>query len=975
MPPPIKLTLLRLLLITSFLLTLCLSIIFLFPAKAIQYFTSKSTDIILRTTKAPASEIDIVIVEIDESSLAKHGQWPWPRDLFAELLKIIQEAGAASVGIDIIFPERDRSSPRIQQESLAADFVSPDDISAFSIEPFDHDLILAKSLANGPYTLGYEFLFDLRSQVPHIECPVPPVTVSRITRINRPNPDVNFHRAGGVLCNYLPLTKAARSAGFLNGTPDDDGILRRLPLLMHYGAELYPSFVLAILMQFHDLQTLILDNDNAHLPSLSLAGRHVPLDSQGNILLGPPSLSPPNRFSAADILAKTIHPNALRQKIVLIGSTAQGLSQGYPTPYSSSETLLNLHAAAIHALAGKTQTVRPPTLPFYEAALSLLLSLILALLSARWPAVWSVGFCLVATVAGCIGAQMLLQFTGLLFSPLLPSVSVILNCFLLITLKFRYFQLQAKSEKNDALLLLKSSESNLRSILHTVPDIIFRLDECGNIVFISPAICKYTKSPEALLGESIFSYVAPTDLDLARFRMNERRTGERATFDLEIRLLLTKENNKSNNDHRFFSVSAEGLYHSDLPKAQGFIGTQGIVKDITDRKKLELQLLQAQKMEVIGNLAAGVAHDLNNILAGLVSYPDLLLLEIPKNSPLHNKISIIQKSGKKAAAIVQDLLCLARRNIGVPSISNLNLIISEYLQSAEYLQLQAKHTNIVVDTDLEKNLMNIKGSAVHLSKVIMNLLHNGMEAMPAGGRILISTGNVHLDQAVDGYERIPTGEYVCISVTDNGIGIPQADLPKIFEPFFTRKAAKKSGTGLGMTIIWATVKDHHGYLDINSREGQGTRLTIYLPATAESGDLEKRQVVLEDYLGSGTILVVDDVSEQLHITANMLRKIGYTVHTAGSGEAAVAMVEKQNFDLVILDMIMPGGFDGLETYQKILELFPKQKAIISSGYSQSGRVVEMQGLGAGIFIQKPFTLEQIGMAVKTTLNSQGQRES
>ncbi len=256
----------------------------------------------------------------------------------------------------------------------------------------------------------------------------------------------------------------------------------------------------------------------------------------------------------------------------------------------------------------------------------------------------------------------------------------------------------------------------------------------------------------------------------------------------------------------------------------------------------------------------------------------------------------------------------------------------------------------------------------------MNLLHNGMEAMPSGGGILISTTNVHLDQAVDGFERIPVREYVCISVTDNGIGIPSADLSKIFEPFFTRKAAKKSGTGLGMTIIWATVKDHHGYLDIDSREGQGTNLTIYLPATAESGDQEKRRVVLEDYLGSGTILVVDDVPEQRHITANMLRKIGYTVYTAASGEEAIVMVGKQKFDLIILDMIMPGGIDGLETYQKIQRLVPKQKAIITSGYSQSGRVAEMQGLGAGIFIQKPFTLEQIGMAVKASLNPQGRKE-
>ncbi|MBU1564995.1 MAG: CHASE2 domain-containing protein [Proteobacteria bacterium] len=968
MPSLAKPDLAKILLTTAILLTLCLSSIFLFPPQAIQYLTTKTTDLILRIAKAPASEIDVVIVEIDESSLKKYGQWPWPRDLFAKLLKSIQKAGATSVGIDVIFPERDRSSPIYRQDSFAADtFPIP-------TEFLDHDLSLAKSLATGPFVLGYEFLFGHRQEVPAVECPIPPISFSRMTLANTSNPGMNFHRADGVLCNYLPLTKAAPSAGFLNGAPDNDGILRRLPLMIEYGRQLYPSFALAVLMRFYDLQTLVLASDGAQLPGLSLAGRYIPLDSQGHILLGPPNPSRPSRFSAANILANTIDSSQLRQKIVLVGSTAQGLSQGYPTPYSSSESLLDLHAAAIMAIAGKIQTTRPLSLPFYEAALSILFSLVLAQLCTRWPTGWSVGFCLVSTVASWIGAQMLLQFTGLLFSPLLPSVTIIISGFLLITLKFRYLQLQAKSEKGDALLLLKSSESSLRSILHTVPDIIFRLDDCGNITFISPAICRYQTSPEALLGDSIFSYVAPTDLDLARFRLNERRTGERATFDLEIRLLLTKENHTSEKDYSFFSVSAEGLYRSNLPKAQGFIGTQGIVKDITGRKKLERQLLQAQKMEAIGNLAAGVAHDLNNILSGLVSYPDLLLMEIPKDSPLHGKISIIQKSGQKAAAIVQDLLSLARRNITIPSISNINLIIAEYLQSVEYLQLQARYPNIAVDTNLAKDLMNIKGSTIHLSKVIMNLLHNGMEAMPGGGNILVTTSNIHLDQAVDGYEHIPSGEYVCLSVADNGIGIPQPDLPRIFEPFFSRKEAKKSGTGLGMTIIWATVKDHQGYLDIHSQEGQGTVFTIYLPATAASSDHQQNRVVLEDYLGSGTILVVDDVAEQLHITSNMLRKIGYTVFTASSGNEAIAMVGKQQFDLILLDMIMPGGIDGLETYKKILSVSPKQKAIITSGYSKSDRVMEMQDLGAGTFVQKPFTLEQIGVAVKTLLTKPGATE-
>jgi two-component system, cell cycle sensor histidine kinase and response regulator CckA len=249
---------------------------------------------------------------------------------------------------------------------------------------------------------------------------------------------------------------------------------------------------------------------------------------------------------------------------------------------------------------------------------------------AHWPTSLSVGLCFLLVGVNWIGAETIYQYYGYIFSPLLPTVSMIANFFLLTTFKFWHFQLQAKSETGNALLLLKSSETILESILRTIPDIVLRLDNSGNLTFISPAIFKYMKSNENILGRPIFDYVMPEDRDRARYKLNERRTGERATVNLEIRLLFTREDRQTEEDHRFFSVSAEGIYRENTADPQEFIGTQGIIKDITDRKRLERQLLQAQKMEVVGNLAAGIAHDLNNILSGLVSYPDLLLMEIPK---------------------------------------------------------------------------------------------------------------------------------------------------------------------------------------------------------------------------------------------------------------------------------------------------------------------------------------------------------
>ncbi len=964
----------RTLLINSILLTLLLSTISLVAPPTIRHLSDKSIDLVLGATPPPESESNIVIVEIDEMSLKKYGQWPWPRYLFARLLKTIQDSGAASIGIDVIFPERDRNSPKSWQETLAREFGYTVDTSKIPVELLDHDAFLAKTLAQGPFVLGYQFIFG-QGQEAQAQCQPPPVALTRTSKSGGPIADMSFHRADGVLCNYQPLAEAAPGAGFLNGTPDRDGLVRRLPLLIEYKKQLYPSFALALLMQFQGQRSVLLQTDAFHINHLAFADLHIPVDLQGNFLLGPFQSPPFLRYSAVEILEGKIDAVQLQKKIILVGSTAAGLARGYPTPFSSTDSLVDLQATALRSLLSALQAIRTPIFPFCEAVISLLLCLGLAMITARWQTSWSICLYLLAAGVAWMGAVTVYQRSGLLFSPLLPTVTLALNCFLLITLKFRFFQLQAKSEAGNALLLLKSSETSLQSILKTIPDIVFRLDNSGRFVFISPAIYKYTKSPQDLLGRPIFDYVAPEDRDRARGRLNERRTGERATVDLEIRLLLTLEDQEAEESLRFFSISAEGIYQNNIPDPKEFLGTQGIVKDITERKRLERQLIRAQKMEVVGNLAAGIAHDLNNILSGLVSYPDLLLLEIPKDDPLYDKISLIQKSGKKAAAIVQDLLTLARRNIVVTAISNMNTIITDYMDSVEFKRLQEKYPNIAIDTALDNNLKNIKGSSVHLSKVVMNLLHNALEAMPAGGRIIISTCNTCLDSSFDGYELIPAGEYVCLSVADNGVGIRHADLHRIFEPFYTRKATDRSGTGLGMTVIWATIKDHDGYLDICSQEGKGTTLTIYLPATKEDVDLREDRIVLDDYIGSETILVVDDNADQLDITKNILVKLGYNVLVAANGQEAVATIQKQSVDLVILDMIMPGGLDGLETYREILRIAPNQLAIINSGFSESERVKEIQRLGAGLYVQKPFTMERIGMAVRKELSKPRLRTS
>lgn len=387
-----------------------------------------------------------------------------------------------------------------------------------------------------------------------------------------------------------------------------------------------------------------------------------------------------------------------------------------------------------------------------------------------------------------------------------------------------------------------------------------------------------------------------------------------------------------------------------------------------ERKCLEVQLKQAEKMETIGKLAAGVAHDLNNILIGLVTYPEFLLIELPKDSKLRSSIQTIQKSGMKAAAIVQDLLTLSRQGVTDQKVFNMNTIIKEYLQSPGYTQLKSDHAQVNLEVDLQEDLLNINGSPVHLLKTVMNLLNNAFEANLVNGTVKIATRNRYIDSPLDAFEKIAEGEYVVLSVADTGIGIEAKALRKIFEPFFTKKKLGRSGTGLGMTLIWSTVKDHGGFIDVQSTEGKGSIFDLYFPVTRQNVSEMEEPSALEDCLGTESVLIVDDIPEQRKIATIMLQKLGYTVHSVANGEDAIEYLKHQKTDILVLDMIMEPGIDGCETYKSIIKNNPGQKAIIVSGFSESELVKEAQRLGAGEYIRKPYSLNMIAHALRTELD-------
>ena len=402
------------------------------------------------------------------------------------------------------------------------------------------------------------------------------------------------------------------------------------------------------------------------------------------------------------------------------------------------------------------------------------------------------------------------------------------------------------------------------------------------------------------------------------------------------------------------------------------IGIIGFALDVTlqemtrkEKEELQQKLARSQKMESLGLLAGGVAHDLNNVLTGFVSYPELLLMDLPEDSPLREPIRTIQESGQKAAAIVQDLLTLARRGVTHTEALNLNEIIIGYISSPEHRQLTDNFPMVKVDLDLSADLLYIKGADVHLRKTVMNLIYNAYEAQPDGGLVTVKTYNCYVDKPLQGYDNVEEGDYAVMEIGDRGIGIDPDDLNRIFEPFYSRKSMGRSGTGLGMAVVWGTVQDHGGYIDVRSQIGRGTAFTLFFPLTREIPVAKSEPLPLQAYMGQGeTILVVDDIATQREIAAGLLRKLNYNVVTAASGEDAITYLEDHPCDLIVLDMIMDPGMDGLDTYRKIIERHPGQKAIIASGFSETKRVREAQELGAGGYVKKPYLLEKIGVAVR-----------
>ncbi len=510
---------------------------------------------------------------------------------------------------------------------------------------------------------------------------------------------------------------------------------------------------------------------------------------------------------------------------------------------------------------------------------------------------------------------------------------------------------------------LKESNSFNSSLLDNSPSAILVYRPDTTIIYVNPLFEKLT----GFTGKEVRGLKAPYPwwIDEPEYGSVEKRKKD----ILEGVHRAERRYRKKNGEYSWVEINIKPIYHDEK---LSYVLSMWV--DISDRKTAEQEkkslrenLIRSQKMESLGLLAGGVAHDLNNVLAGIVSYPELLLMELPEDSTLRKPIRIIEESGQRAVAIVQDLLTIARGIVSAKEPLNLNDIISDYLQSPEFKKLEQYHPEVSIETDLDSTLLNVIGSHIHIRKAVMNLVSNASEAIENRGNISVSTMNRYVDRPLKLYDDVKVGEYAVISVSDDGMGISSVDIDRIFEPFYSKKVMGRSGTGLGLAVVWNVVKEHNGYINVTSGK-DGTTFELYFPATRKKVLDKTLSIPIEKIKGKGEkILVVDDMNSQREIICNILRKLDYSASPVSGGEEAVKFIKENSVDLILLDMIMEPGINGRETYERITKIKPGQKALIISGFAETSEVEATQKLGAGQFVKKPLTLQRIGLAIKEEL--------
>jgi len=492
---------------------------------------------------------------------------------------------------------------------------------------------------------------------------------------------------------------------------------------------------------------------------------------------------------------------------------------------------------------------------------------------------------------------------------------------------------------------LRRSEARYRSLVQSAAYGIYRASREGKFLDVNPALI-------TMLGYDSAEEVLALDPQKDVFRNPEeqnrlmeecKRKGRLDNFEIKWK----------RKDENIITVRLSGRVVSSEKEPEEFL--EVIAEDITEKRVLEDQFRQAQKMEAVGRLAGGVAHDFNNLLMVISGYTEVLLENLEPKSALHAKAEAVQQAAERATTLTRQLLAFSRRQLLELKVVDLNTIISDM----ERLLTPLIGETIQLTTELDSGLGRTRADAGQLEQVLMNLVVNAKDAMPGGGKIIIRTTNIELDNS---YRRehtyIQPGPYIMLSVSDTGCGMDKETQSRVFEPFFTTKE-KGKGTGLGLSTVYGIIKQSAGYVFAHSEIGHGTTFRIFLPRVDQPADCTNAiKHAHADTCGSETVLLVEDEESVRQLVRETLQSRGYTVIEAGDGERALAIASTQNaIQLMITDVVMP-GINGQDLAKEILKTHPATKVLFLSGYAED--TIRQQALPPGTaFLQKPFTLQTL----------------
>jgi two-component system cell cycle sensor histidine kinase/response regulator CckA len=512
------------------------------------------------------------------------------------------------------------------------------------------------------------------------------------------------------------------------------------------------------------------------------------------------------------------------------------------------------------------------------------------------------------------------------------------------------------TEQKKAQEALQRSEIKYRELVQNANSIILRMDSQGKVTFFNEFAQKFFGYTEdEILGRNVVGTIMPekdsTGRDLAAMIRDIGVNPEK--YDSN-----ENENIRKDGERKWVSWTNKAIHDKD----GNIVEILCVGNDVTERKLLERQLLQALKMESIGTLAGGIAHDFNNLLMGILGNASLMLLNTNPADPNYNRLKSIEKQVESGSKLTAQLLGYARKGKYELKSINLNQLVKDI---SEVFGRTRK--NISIYLELTPDLLAVEVDKGQIEQVLWNLYINAADAMPDGGDFILKSFNTD-HKNMKGRLYVPRpGKYVALAATDTGIGMDKETLERIFDPFFTTKDMGR-GTGLGLASVYGIIKSHDGYIDVESKRGKGTTFRIYLPASKKK--IAKSVDITEKLLkGTETVIFVDDEEVILDVGRDLLEKMGYKVLTARGGREAIELYEKNqdDIDIVILDMIMP-HMSGSDTYDRMKEINPDIKVLLSSGYSIGGQATDILNRGCNGFIQKPFSMNELSVAIRQVLD-------